>query len=124
MTCVTGKPVRQRGRRVVFVASSETSDSPRDSSWRSAKVVRLLALAHHIQSGIEPGVVADRATVARQLGLTRARITELFELTQLAPNVQEAVLGLEAVDGVAPKFGGITASTAGSGGRFGVGSSR
>lgn len=107
MTCVTGKLVRQRGRRVAFVAPSATAERPWDLSRRPAKVARVLALAHHIQSAIDRGIVADRATVARQLGLTRARITQLLDLTLLAPDIQEVVLGLEAVDGVEPMFEGV-----------------
>jgi len=35
----------------------------------------MLALAHHLQGAVDHGVVADRAAVARKLGLTRARVT-------------------------------------------------
>lgn len=33
---------------------------------------------------------------------TKARITALFDLTLLAPDIQKAVLAMEAVDGVEP----------------------
>ena len=69
---------------------------------RPAKVARILALAHHIQNAIDRGVVADRAAVARKLGFTRARITQLLDLLLLAPDIQARVLELEAVDGVEP----------------------
>jgi hypothetical protein len=69
---------------------------------RPAKVARMLALAHHIQNAIDRGVVADRAAVARKLGFTRARITQLLDLMLLAPDIQARVLELEAVDGVEP----------------------
>jgi len=62
----------------------------------------MLALAHHIQSAIDRELVADRAAVARKLGFTRARVSQVLDLTLLAPDIQEAVLGLEAVDGVEP----------------------
>jgi hypothetical protein len=62
----------------------------------------MLALAHHIQNAIDRGVVADRAAVARKLGFTRARITQLLDLLLLAPDIQAHVLELEAVDGVEP----------------------
>jgi hypothetical protein len=62
----------------------------------------MLALAHHLQNAIDRGLVADRAAVARKLGLTRARATQLLDLLLLAPDLQEAVLALEAVDGVEP----------------------
>ena len=69
---------------------------------RPAKVARMLALAHHIQNAIDRGVVADRAAVARKLGFTRARITQLLDLVLLAPDIQARVLELEAIDGVEP----------------------
>lgn len=69
---------------------------------RPAKIARMLALAHHLQNAIDRGLVADHAAVARKLGLTRARVTQLLDLLLLAPDLQEAVLAMEAVDGVEP----------------------
>jgi hypothetical protein len=69
---------------------------------RPARVALMLALAHKIQEAIDAGKVADRADVARRLDFTRARITHLLDLTLLAPDIQERVLGLEAVDGQEP----------------------
>jgi hypothetical protein len=69
---------------------------------RPAKVARMLALAHHLQGAIDRGLVADRAAVARKLGLTRARVTQLLDLLLLAPDLQAAVLAMEAVDGAEP----------------------
>ena len=67
-----------------------------------ATVARRLALAHRIASDIESGHYADQADVARHHGLTRARLTQLMNLLLLAPDLQERVLELEAVDGVEP----------------------
>jgi hypothetical protein len=39
------------------------------------------------------------AVIDRQFGFTRGRITQLMDLTLLAPDIQEQVLDLEAVDG-------------------------
>lgn len=69
---------------------------------RPAKVARQLALAHHLDTAIARGLVADQAALARKLGLTRARVTQLFDLLMLAADLQEQVLALEAVDGVEP----------------------
>jgi len=69
---------------------------------RPARVAVMLALAHKIQQAIDTGAVRDRAEVARRLGFTRARVTHLMDLTLLAPDLQEHVLGLEAVDGIEP----------------------
>jgi len=62
----------------------------------------MLALAHKIQNAIDRGAVQDRAEVARRLGLTCARVTQLLGLPLLAPNLHELILLAEAVDGVEP----------------------
>jgi ParB-like chromosome segregation protein Spo0J len=51
---------------------------------------------------IRKGAVTDRADIARRLGLTRSRITQLLDLTLLAPDIQEEILFAEAVDGREP----------------------
>ncbi|MFY0568952.1 hypothetical protein ACN28E_34735 [Archangium lansingense] len=62
----------------------------------------MLALAHHLQGAIDRGLVPDRATVARRLELTRARVTQLLDLLLLAPDLQDQVLQVEAGDRVEP----------------------
>jgi hypothetical protein len=62
----------------------------------------MLALAHHVAEAIDAGQLADQAAVARALGFTRARLSQLLNLTLLAPDIQEAVLHLEAIDGIEP----------------------
>jgi len=69
---------------------------------RPARVAQMLALAHHLQASIDQGHCRDRADLARTLDLTRARITQLLDLTLLAPDIQEELLFLEAVDGAEP----------------------
>ncbi|MCG8425125.1 MAG: hypothetical protein MJE77_45170 [Proteobacteria bacterium] len=69
---------------------------------RPAHVARMLAFAHRLQAAIDRGDYRDRADLARSLGLTRARITQLLDLTLLAPDIQEHILFLEAIDGTEP----------------------
>jgi len=69
---------------------------------RPARVAQMLALAHHLQAAIDQGHCRDRADLARTLDLTRARITQLLDLILLAPDIQEELLFLEAVDGAEP----------------------
>jgi hypothetical protein len=88
---------KQHGRRKRFVAEAEAGPM-----HRPARVALMLALAHKVQESIDVGKLADRADVARRLGFTRARITHLLDLLLLAPDLQERVLGLEAVDGREP----------------------
>jgi hypothetical protein len=52
----------------------------------------MLALAHHIETLVEDGVLHDYAVAARILGVTRARMTQVLNLILLAPEIQERVL--------------------------------
>ena len=98
---ITGQIFRVReGRHVAYAA--EPPPAPPEPVRRPAKVARMLALAHQLEAAIAAGEFADRADVARRLGFTRARVTQLLDLTLLAPDIQEAVLQMEAVDGVEP----------------------
>lgn len=90
----------RKGADVVF--SQEPPPPPPETVRRPARVARMLALAHRLQRAIDRGEIQDRATLARQYGLTRARVTQLLNLTLLAPDIQEQVLALEAVDGLEP----------------------
>jgi len=75
---------------------------PREVVRRPAHVARMLALAHHVEAAIAQGRVASAAYVASQLGFTRPRVAQLLDLQLLAPDIQEEVLFLEAVDGKEP----------------------
>jgi len=82
--------------------TDEAPDPPPAPVYRPARVAQMLALAHRLEAAIERGDYRDRADVARQLGLTRPRVTQLLDLTLLAPDIQEQILNLEAIDGREP----------------------
>ncbi len=69
---------------------------------RPATVAKRLALAHRLDAEIQAGVYEDQADVARQHGLTRARLTQLMNLLLLAPDIQEELLALEVPAGREP----------------------
>ena len=98
---VIEEPIYWRRSRSVELTPTPPPAKP-EPVRRPAKVARQLALAHHLQAAIERGLVADQAALARKLGLTRARVTQLFDLLMLAADLQELVLALEAVDGAEP----------------------
>lgn len=89
----------QHGHGKAFAAEPP---APRPPVRRPARVAMMLALAHTVAGAIASGKLVDQADAARRLGLTRARITQLLALLRLAPDLQEHVLFLEAVDGVEP----------------------
>ena len=82
--------------------TEEPPPAPRKPVRRPARIAQMLALAHRLQAAIDQGEYQDRADLARQLGFTRARISQLLNLILLAPKIQERILFMEAVNGVEP----------------------
>lgn len=64
-----------------------------------SRLARLLALAHHYDEMIREGVVADQAEIARLMRVTRARVTQVMNLLNLAPDVQEEIMFRKAAPG-------------------------
>ena len=62
----------------------------------------MLAMAHEIERACQDGRLKNHAAAARELGVTRARVAQLVNLTFLAPDIQEAILVLHAVNGLEP----------------------
>jgi hypothetical protein len=78
------------------------SQPPPGTVRRPARIAIMLALAHRIRDAVEAGQVQNQTEAARRLGYTPARMSQLLDLLLLAPDLQERVLLLEAVDGVQP----------------------
>ena len=64
---------------------------------RIPRVARLMALAIRLQQLVCTGQVRDYAALANLGHVTRARVTQITNLTLLAPDIQEAVLFLPRV---------------------------
>lgn len=79
--------VRQR-RRLAVVDGLP----PPPPAGRVARAAYALALAHAFEDRLARGLAGDLADLARQTGLSRARITQLCDLLLLAPDLQEEVL--------------------------------
>ena len=60
------------------------------------RVTRLMALAIKFDGMRREGVVSDYADLARLGLVTRARMTQIMNLLNLAPDIQEAILFLPA----------------------------
>ena len=68
-----------------------------DPAGRVPRVARVLALAHRWQGLIDDGTVRDQADLARVLGVSRARVSQVMDLLRLAPDLQETILVLPRV---------------------------
>ncbi len=88
---------KRRGRTVLWDGEKPGKDpaAPTSSSQgRIPRISRLMALAIHLQNLVDQGVVQDYAEIARLTGLTRARVTQIMNLTLLSPRIQEEILFL------------------------------
>lgn len=65
---------------------------------RVPRVARLMALALRFQRLVESGEVRDYTELARLGHVTRARMTQIMNLLNLAPDIQEEVLFLPPVE--------------------------
>ncbi len=82
------------GRRKVLTQDSAKDETPQG---RIPRVARLLALAIRMEELIASDRVECYADAARLAHVTRARMTQIMNLTLLAPDIQEAVLFLTPV---------------------------
>jgi hypothetical protein len=89
-----------RVRRTLAKTFVQEPPAPPEPVRRPARVALMLALAHKIQDAIDRGVVRDHVDAAQRLGLTSGRVTQLLDLTLLAPDIQERLLFSESIDGV------------------------
>ncbi len=70
----------------------------RRAPGRVPRVAKLLALAHRFERLVREGEFADYAAVAREGHVTRARLSQIVGLLNLAPDIQEAILFLPRVE--------------------------
>jgi hypothetical protein len=65
---------------------------------RVPRVAKLLALAHCFEGLIRAGQFRDYAEIAVVGHITRARVSQIMSLLNLAPDIQEAILDLPRVE--------------------------
>jgi len=91
----TTLPVRPR-RQESGKGGQPDSVSDARSQPRIPRITRLMALAIKFQETVDRGEVRDYADLARLGYVTRARITQIMNLLNLAPDIQEELLHLAA----------------------------
>jgi hypothetical protein len=68
--------------------------APSITPGRVPRIARLLALALRFDQLLRTGAVADRATLAHLGQVSRARLAQILNLLNLAPDLQEQILFL------------------------------
>lgn len=84
----------QKGRKTLGLFKEE---QPCLEKGRVPRVSRLMALAIKMEQMIRDGVVKDYAELGRLGKVSRARISQIMGLLNLAPDIQEAVLLLPRI---------------------------
>ena len=81
----------RRARRVIQDGPPPVTPPPKG---RVPRISRLMALAIRFDRLIKEGEIEDQADLARLGSVSRARVTQIMSLLQLAPEIQEALLFL------------------------------
>ena len=79
-----------RGKRQI-----RSAESSQKTPGRIPRVTNLMALAIRLDQLIRDGVVSDQAELAGLGYVSRARLTQIMNLLQLAPDIQEVILLLQ-----------------------------
>jgi len=88
----------QKGHHGQLEMKSGSAPNPVDApAGRVPKLARLMALAIKFQGMLERGEVKDQAELARVGHVSRARVTQIMNLSMLAPDIQEEILFLPPV---------------------------
>jgi hypothetical protein len=90
-------------RTIPFGHRGRSQEAPADerqppttlASARVPRIARLMALALHIEALLQTGTVSSYAEVARLGHVSRARVSQILSLVQLAPDLQEQLLFLK-----------------------------
>jgi hypothetical protein len=77
---------------------TEGDAPPVPTRGRIPRISRLMALAIHLDELIRQGAIADQAELARLGRVSRARLTQIMNLLNLAPDIQEHILLLTQPD--------------------------
>jgi len=76
------------------VVETLAEPNPASSEGQPPRITRLMALAIRFERLLREGVARDYADLARLGGVTRPRITQIMNMRNLAPSIQEEILFL------------------------------
>ena len=87
-------PLRRRGSAQEH-GPTPAAETTKASSPRIPRIARLMALARHIDDLVRSGTVCSYAAAARLGQVSRARMSQILSLLNLAPDLQEQLLFLQ-----------------------------
>jgi hypothetical protein len=92
ITCQLRFERESKGRRTI--ERGQQRPAPTREPGRIPRVARLMALAIRFDEQVRSGVMASFTQLAELGHVTRARISQIVNLVNLAPDIQEAILHL------------------------------
>ena len=103
----------KKGRKKLFKGEASRPKPISKQPIRIPRITKMLALAHYYHKLMDDGVVKNCAEIAKLTGVSRARLTQIMNLTLLAPDIQEKILNLSETNGAKTerrirKIAGIT----------------
>ena len=88
----------QHGRKQIQPGPPEAPPSESIPLGRTPRIARLMALAIRFDDLLARGEVHDYADLSRLGHVTRARVTQIMNLLNLAPDIQEELLFLPPIE--------------------------
>jgi len=86
--------IGRKSRKKLAVGDAPPDPDTLVEPGRVPRISRLMALAIRLERLLNEGVARDYADLARLGSVTRARLTQIMNLTLLAPDIQEKLLHL------------------------------
>jgi hypothetical protein len=86
------------GKRTAKTIVEAGTQPEQPTPARLPRITKMMALAIRLDHLIKSGQVSDQAELARVGHVSRARLTQIMDLNQLSPNIQEEILHLASTD--------------------------
>lgn len=94
---------RKYGRKIIIAPETLDGKNTRPASPVQSALVQALARAHAWTAAIEAGEVKQVRHIAEKLNLDFSYVCQILRLGNLAPDIQEAIIRGEELDGLSLK---------------------
>ncbi|MBI5599026.1 MAG: hypothetical protein HY890_04740 [Deltaproteobacteria bacterium] len=90
------------GKRLIGEEALQALRESEDRKFQTPNIQTLLKTAQKLQRSLDRRAGGSQAKLARELGITRARMTQILNLLNLAPEIQDYILSMPPVNGKPP----------------------